>query len=294
MCLPRSPDRSAFTLIELLVVIGVASLLLGLLVPAVQRVREVASRASCANNLRQLGLALHQHHDSHGVLPSNGGWDRDAWVTSVGGTPTYVSTDGLRWGVGRPDRPPREQPGSWAYAVLPFVEQQNMHRERAWTEPVKLYHCPNRRIAQAQIPQNDEHGTYEGGGWAWGKIDYAANGWVMPNRPRTLRLDDLRDGTSSTVLAGEKGMDGRYYTAPGWYFDEPFFLGGSHGTLRTRPVLLQDSPGWVSDDRWGSAHPSGALFLFGDGSVQLLAYNTSQATLRALLTPDGGEVAPDF
>ena len=293
MCAAKSRRAPAFTLIELLAVIGIISLLLALLLPATQKVREAAARLTCANNLKQIGLALHQHHDSYGVFPHNGGWDKESWITSVEGEPTYVSTDAFRWGVGRPDRCSRDQPGSWAYSILPFLEQENVYRQRSWMNPIRLYACPSRRSADAQIPQDDAYGTYEGGGWAWGKTDYAANGWVVRGRPWTARLADLRDGTAHTILAGEKGMDTLYYTAPGWFFDEPFFLGGSHGTVRTGPVLLLDWPGLLSGDRWGSAHPAGAQFLFGDGSVRLLAFQTPGRTLSSLMSPGGGEVVQD-
>jgi prepilin-type N-terminal cleavage/methylation domain-containing protein len=292
---PRFPARrGGYTLVELLVTIGILSVLVALLLPAVQRVREAASRMSCGNNLRQMGIALHHHQQIWGVLPNNGGWDRESWTQSTAGTPTYVSTNGNLWGVGRPDRSPSDQPGSWAYAILPYVEQQAMHQERQWTCAVKIYICPSRRSAVGQVPLDDAFGTYVGGGWAWGKIDYAGNGLVMPNRPRCLGLQDVSDGTAHTILVGEKGMDASYYTKTGWYFDEPFFLGGSNGTSRTRPIFKRDAPDLFSNDRWGSAHSSSAWFLFADGSVRRIPYETPQSVLAALMTPQGGEDVPDF
>jgi prepilin-type processing-associated H-X9-DG protein len=287
-------------MIELLVVTGVVSLLISLLVPAVQRVREAANRVSCANNLRQIGLAFHQHHDLQGVFPSNGSWDGRQAIPGADGKPMQVYTweNGQPgpwiWGVGEPQRSPADQPGSWAYAVLPFVEQQGMHRDRAWTVPLKLYTCATRRTAQAQKPVDDAYGKYNGGGWAWGKTDYAANGLVVPNRPRCLSLAEFLDGTSQTVLAGEKAVDAANYTTGSWYWDEPFFAGGSGGTQRFGTAVVPDAPKGFFRDNWGSAHPAGAQFLFADGSVRLVPHGTPPATVRALLTPGGGEVISGF
>jgi prepilin-type N-terminal cleavage/methylation domain-containing protein/prepilin-type processing-associated H-X9-DG protein len=296
----RSLTRPAFTLIELLVVIGVLSLLLGLLAPAVQRVREAASRLSCSNNLKQIGLALHLHHDNYDMFPSNGGWDGRQTILGSNGQRVTVYTwetghaSPFYWGVGDPNRSPRDQPGSWAYAILPFIEQDNMYRTRAWTEPVKLYACPTRRPALVQQPQDDEYGRYEGGGWPWGKTDYAANGQAIPNRPGCLRFADFADGTSSTILIGEKALAPLNYQRPTWYWDEPFFTGGAGGTQRFGTRLLRDVDGLLFRDNWGSAHSAGAQFLFADGSVHLIPYGTATTTMAALMTPDGGEVVPDF
>jgi prepilin-type processing-associated H-X9-DG protein len=248
---------------------------------------------TCANQLKQIGLALHQHHGDYSLLPSNGGWDGRQWIRSTDGRQTYVSTNRFIWGVGQPRRQPREQTGSWTYASLAYIEQDQIYQARDWRVPLKHYICPSRRPVVAQAPESDEHGTYNGGGWVWGKTDYAANGEVIANRPRCLRLGDIQDGTSHTLLIGEKGMDTRNYTKSGWFFDEPFFLGGSHGTFRTRPVLRPDSMGGIAD-RWGAAHASGAQFLFGDGSVRLVSYGTSEGILQALMTPAGSEVVPEF
>ena len=207
-----SRQQPAFTLIELLVVIAIIGVLVGLLLSAVQRVRETANRTSCANNLRQIGLALHQHHDTYRVFPSNGGWDGEQTIIGVNGTPTYVYVQvaslpfPFYWGVGQPDRMPSDQTGSWAYSILPFIEQQDTYQKSAWTQPVQLYFCPSRRLPEAHEPVNDEYGEYSGGGWAWSPTDYAGNGYVIPNRPQCVGIHQVTDGTSHTILAGEKAM----------------------------------------------------------------------------------------
>src|SRR5271163_521906 len=132
--------RGGFTLIELLVVIAIIAILIALLVPAVQKVREAAARTQCTNNLKQMGIAMHNLHDANKCFPSGGwGW---FWV----GVPSNVSTG--------PD-----QPGGWLFNILPYVEQGNLRNEAAgltgssftttmqtmMATPVKLFNCPSRR-----------------------------------------------------------------------------------------------------------------------------------------------------
>ena len=295
--------RAAMTLIELLVVIAIIAVLLAMLLPAVQQVREAASRLQCANNLKQIGLAFHMYHDARNAFPNNGGWDGKQSIQATDGTPTFVYTKDLvlpnpfYWGVGDPNRTGADQTGSWAFALLPYVEQQNIYDKRAWVDPVKTFICPSRRLAVALPAHNDDRGVYSGGGWAWGKTDYAANALVVPNRGLPLvSMAGITDGTSHTILAGEKAVDPAYATTGSWYWDEPFFLGGSDSTSRKGNGLIRDRRGDFLDARenWGGPHPAGAQFLFADGSVHLIPYGTPPQTILALMTPAGGEVVPEF
>jgi type II secretory pathway pseudopilin PulG len=291
------------TLIELLVVIAIIAVLIGLLLPAVQQVREAANRLACANNLKQIGLAFRMYHDDRQTFPGNGGWDGRQSIRATDGTPTFVYTkdlvlpDPFYWGVGDPRRTGADQTGSWAFALLPYVEQNNMYDSRTWTEPARVYVCPSRRLPVALPARDDDRGVYQGGGWAWGKTDYAANALVVPNRPLPLlSLADLTDGASHTLLAGEKAIDPNYATTGSWYWDEPFFLGGSDSTSRKGDGLIRDRRGDFLDARenWGSLHAAGPQFVFADGAVHAVPYGTPPAVVRALRTPAGGEVVPDF
>jgi prepilin-type N-terminal cleavage/methylation domain-containing protein len=257
----RMRYRRAFTLIELLVVIAIIAILIGLTVAAVQKVRAAAARTQCAEQVRQIGVALHHFHDVSRVFPSNGGWDGKQQIKSTSGVMVNVLTGDWGkppafWGVGQPKLGPRQQTGSWLYSILPFIEQDALFRQADWTVPVALYACPARRPALARTVQNDAWGFYEGGGWAWGHTDYAGNSRLFPDRPYCKILAEVSDGTSNTILAGEKPMDVDLYQTGTWFWDEPFFVGGSGGTARWGTKLVRDAPGIALETRgnWGSAH----------------------------------------
>ncbi|MCI0639666.1 MAG: DUF1559 domain-containing protein [Gemmataceae bacterium] len=297
-----SIPRVAFTLIELLLVLGIISILLSLILAGVVKVREASNQAVCINNLRQIGLAMHLHQTRHGVFPSNGGWDGKQTIQSKDGKPVVVSVTEhylnltFKYGVGEPTKAPRDQPGSWAYAILPYLNLARNYDKRVWHTPVEVYVCPSRRLPVAQPANNDKHGDYEGGGWLWARTDYAGNAHVVPNRPKTLRPENIKDGKAQTIMAGENAMHPADYQSGTWYWDEPFFVGGSGGTQRgfgTKPgegaAIVRDVPGMGFTFRynWGSAHAGAANFLFADGSVRSLSYELRPQIVQAMLTPAG-------
>jgi prepilin-type N-terminal cleavage/methylation domain-containing protein len=207
--------RQGFTLIELLVVIAIIGILIALLLPAVQKVREAANRIKCTNNLKQIGVAFHNHHDTYGLFPDGGEhWnpvDYPRTFTDLSRTMPQIAPYQY-WG--------------WGYQILNFLEQENL-----WKNPddrlvrgqiVPGYYCPSRGLPRI-IPEssygdsamldyagNGATDTTEGDqGWGLGN---GKNGTVVrrPNgtslRSSSVRIATITDGTSNTILVGEKRM----------------------------------------------------------------------------------------
>jgi prepilin-type N-terminal cleavage/methylation domain-containing protein len=299
--------RSALSLVELLIAIAIFSILFGLVLAATQRVRESAYRASCMNNLKQIGLAMQVFHTHNGFFPHSGG-------LPTGGnrppTPT-IDTAGKQWGVGDPRWQPANQPGPWSYSILSQLDYEVAYRQQLFAVDVKVYMCPTRRRNNPQIvPATDPINmkpwsgfTYNGGGvLLWGKTDYAGNQRIILgetfNRKRVpptsvLSVSGIPDGTSNTILVGEKSLDPRAFATGGWFWDEPLFAGGgAGGTVRGGNRLFYDSHDVDFQNNWGSSHPIGMLFLYSDGSVRLTSYNLTPAMLNSLLTPAEGDLVP--
>jgi hypothetical protein len=112
----------------------------------------------------------------------------------------------------------------------------------------------------------------------------------MPNLPFVLSLASVTDGLSNTFSLGEKAFDRRVHVATSWYWDEPLFSGGSKGTARSGLAIIPDGVNIAFKDNWGSAHPAGAIFGKIDGSTRLIGSTVDYRTMRALLTPSGGEI----
>lgn len=277
-------------------VLSIIGLLVSLLLPAVQNARAVARRVSCANQLKQMGVAFHSHVSTHSLIPGNGGPANDSTIDDASGTPVTIETEDyaaaaiFKWGVGSPDRRPQDQTGSWAYALLPFLEQQAAFEEVAIESRQVLFLCPDRSRPPVAVPIDDLNGRYVAAGHAWSKTDYAANGRFCPNRPYFVRTRDITDGLSQTIAIGEKAYDPTVQTSTSWYWDEPIFSGGSRGTSRTGVRIVPDGIGVDFRHHWGSSHDGGAQFLIADGSIRFISSSVDWEVMRALLTLQGGEV----
>jgi prepilin-type N-terminal cleavage/methylation domain-containing protein len=315
--------RAAFTLIELLVVIAIIGVLIGLLLPAVQKVRESANRMSCSNNLHQLALAVHDYHDSFNTLPLDSFYTYD----------------------------PTKPNWSWMANMLPQFEQGNLYQAAKIganppnninqslvqiTLPVKAFMCPSDGVAfqgtqshADNYDMNDPNlgpltysvscyrsniGSNWGGGppgsalW-WGTLPQwcvadtnnkdpntqydgcaAGNGVIWENN-KPLRITDITDGTSGTFLIGEAVCTKDHMTA--WCH-----MDNTIGTCAMPPNAKDPTTGkdfppdqWWNHYGFTSNHPGGVQFAMTDGSVRFVQDTIDLNVYRALSTRAGGEVA---
>lgn len=291
----QSIARRGFTLIELLVVLAILGVLMALLVPAVQSVRHAAARTECSNNIRQLGLALHQYHGSRKTFPSG--------VTSAGPRELYAR---MTWHARL--LPYLEQNAVWRSTIQAYERQPNPFADPphpGLATPLVVFGCPSDdRIGS---PQSTHLGLRVALTSYVGILgtDYRSRHGVLFENSRT-RLSEITDGSSNTLMVAERPASAdKWY---GWWYAGV----GQAGTgsldmlLGTRERSLGDSYVWICPPgpyhfkpgtlneqcdvfHFWSLHPGGSHFLFADGSVRFLAYD-ADPLLPALATRAGGEV----
>jgi prepilin-type N-terminal cleavage/methylation domain-containing protein/prepilin-type processing-associated H-X9-DG protein len=307
--------RAGFTLIELLVVIAIIAILIGLLVPAVQKVREAAARSKCKNNLKQLGLAFHNYHAAHGTFP-----------------PGFVSaaafTDGPSLGPG----------WGWGAHLLPFLEQDNLYRQinfardiadpanaQARITPLSVFLCPSDIPPRSTVTVNDgsgnpicdvAFGNYVGMAGVYEVSGYPDTSNGAPGvllRNSSVRVTDISDGSSNTLFVGERAWmwKGKVRSPQTTWVGAvtnaviPQLLNPALG-YEVEGVLVLTNSGVVAEARVpnnpldhvedaSSNHDQGVNFLFGDGSVRSIQDSVSPVVWVGITTRAGNEaVTPDF
>jgi prepilin-type N-terminal cleavage/methylation domain-containing protein/prepilin-type processing-associated H-X9-DG protein len=301
--LPKTAPRRGFTLIELLVVIAIIAVLIGLLLPAVQKVREAASRLKCANNLKQLGLAAHHYHDAHQHLPPAIGY--------------YPPAAGAL--------------GSYFFHLLPYVEQDPLYKSALGSVtfpppdgPTTVYYSGNNKVYSQPVPiflcPSDPSVGPDGGvminGVSFGASCYAFNALVVAQNDittipfktnpqgKTRIPADIPDGTSNTILLAEvAGRPRRWLGRQGG--PDPQALEGGPWNHFKGGIILQGKPATGSLGLGSCAvnctnngevygfHTGGANVLLADGHVRFLREGMDIRVLARLITRAGGEVVSD-
>jgi prepilin-type N-terminal cleavage/methylation domain-containing protein len=288
---PPRPRRtsSGFTLIELLVVIAIIAILIGLLLPAVQKVRAAAARVQCQNQMKQLGLAMHNYHGAYGYFPSPRAPAIYGWTSSV-------FTD----------------PGSWIVMLLPFLEQNALYNNYTannaanygswYGTKIKGILCPSdpySGINPGSVANDDGYGLTDYLGVTGSDNTVAVqesgptNGIYDVSRMLNgVQLVEILDGTSNTLMIGERPPSNDYYW--GWwaYSDWDNFIGVNNLYVAADGYYSGcTSPGVYMPEPKGFGAPcgGGANWVYGDGSVHFLPYSAASITIP-MATRSGGEV----
>jgi prepilin-type N-terminal cleavage/methylation domain-containing protein/prepilin-type processing-associated H-X9-DG protein len=305
--------RTGFTLIELLVVIAIIAVLIGLLLPAVQKVRESANRMRCKNNLKQIGIALHSYHDRMGSFPPG-------YFSNLSGPASQGSNANCTWDETGPG-------WGWAAMLLSDLEQSNLQQQIRFdlqisdplnagvrTTVLPIYVCPS-EVQTGTFFVVDANGnplvevarcSYVAMNGILGVTADAFDNNGVFLRNRLMRMRDVTDGLSNTLFVGERATNMSSVTWTG------AVLGGvvpaqrypnpadqlANAEAASALVLAHGSRTHIPNDQLvfdadatSSYHASGVNFLFGDGSVHSISNNIDGLLYEALLTRAGGETA---
>ena len=265
--LAKSGDRNAFTLVELLVVIAIVGILIGILLPAVQQVREAARSIQCQNNLRQIGIALQNYHSSRESFPAG----ITDWRPFSTGTPSQRNL-------------------AWSVFILPQLEQDNIFQmldltqafdsernREAGSKSISVFECPSAKPVENL---NSELGITDYGGIFGERINGRNDppkGCLIFNQP--VSISDISDGTSNTLIVAE---DSEFHNSQ-WIDGNNIF---------DQAFAINAAPDFENDIR--SNHPGGANGVFADGHVQFLSESMDSFTLGGICTRAQGEVLGTF
>ena len=301
----------------MLVVIAIIAILIGLLLPAVQKIREAANRMKCSNNLKQIGLAAHNYESTYGRFPPGLNLPISTQSGAVFPTNTLYTSGKIHIG------PDPNLFYSWCEAIMPFVEQDNLQKKLDLTQReyanclgqtstgaqvVNIYLCPTDYLPNKVIIYSSKYffgmNSYlaNGGTRSWYISSMTTDGVFYINSQTAIA--DVTDGTSNTFLFGERYHRDKVYPAianiGGWAWAN---YNAPQDCIGSTPVPVNyilppgttiAVPAYPEDDRiacFGSGHPGGANFCFADGSVRFitLVSNGQLPILQALFTKDAGE-----
>lgn len=299
--------RHGFTLIELLVVIAIIGVLVALLLPAVQQAREAARRAQCKNNLKQIGLALHNYHDSFNMFPSG-------WVGVTNGALSIYGGNG--WG--------------WAARILPQIDQSPLYNTLNFnlsvadpahltqrTTRIPAFRCPT-DIGLEQWTINDDSNVALSplatanyvGVFGTSNMDDCVTGtagsWPLPTaypqcggegtffHNSRIRLSDMSDGASNTFVVGEHKSVPSF--TPQWYSTWAGVIPNGVEAIQRILGTTDHTPNHPSNhpDDFSSHHVGGAHFVFGDGSVKFIMTNVDLNHYQSMATRSKGDITGEF
>ena len=294
--MPAASRRRGITLVEFLVVISIIGVLLMILFPAVHRSREAARRTQCQNNLKQIGLSLHNYHDLHNSLPSG-------WVGVTGGNASALGGPGWAWGAQLLPQLDQSPLDDTAQFDQPIVSSAN---EMIRTAEIEVFRCASdrseptwrlsgARLSAVRIASSNYVGAFGSRGWDDLKAQRQGQQLVGDGvfyHNSSTRFLDIIDGLSGTVLAGERANDVVQNRHSTWVGVVP----GAENAIARVVGSGETTPGSDTKQSRGfsSKHGRGAYFLFGDGRVQYVDGRIAEVIFESLMSRARGELTQGY